>query len=229
MIEKIPFKQRKKVTEITLDMAANMEMIAKKCFPLAVRVTDRFHVQQLATEALQEIRIKHRWEAIDAENEAIEKAKTAKKGFVPIVLSNGDTVKQLLARSRYVLYKKQSEWSESQLERAKLLFELYPDIEKAYKLSQELSRIFENTKEKIYGYTRLAQWHEKVSQSGFKSFNTISRTIQNHYITILNYFDNRSTNASAESFNAKIKAFRAQFRGVVNIGFFLFRLTQIYA
>ncbi|WP_397446133.1 transposase [Polaribacter sp. R77954] len=34
-----------------------------------------------------------------------------------------------------------------------------------------------------------------------------------HYQNILNYFDNRSTNASAESFNAKIKAFRAQFRG----------------
>ncbi|WP_317173357.1 transposase [Flavobacterium columnare] len=36
----------------------------------------------------------------------------------------------------------------------------------------------------------------------------------NHYKTILNYFDNRSTNASAESFNAKIKAFRSKFRGV---------------
>ncbi|MEJ6616595.1 MAG: transposase [Crocinitomicaceae bacterium] len=46
---------------------------------------------------------------------------------------------------------------------------------------------------------------------------------------MLNYFDNRITNASAESFNAKIKAFRSQFRGVTNIGFFLFRLTQIYA
>ncbi|MDO3694323.1 transposase [Wenyingzhuangia sp. chi5] len=31
---------------------------------------------------------------------------------------------------------------------------------------------------------------------------------------MLNYFKNRSTNASAESFNAKIKAFRVQFRGV---------------
>ena len=28
---------------------------------------------------------------------------------------------------------------------------------------------------------------------------------------ILNYFDNRSANASAKSFNAKIKAFRAKF------------------
>ncbi len=43
-----------------------------------------------------------------------------------------------------------------------------------------------------------------------------------NYQTISNYFDNRNTNASAESFNAKIKAFRAQFRGVRNVEFFLF-------
>ncbi|HET6555944.1 MAG TPA: DDE transposase, partial [Prolixibacteraceae bacterium] len=35
--------------------------------------------------------------------------------------------------------------------------------------------------------------------------------------------------ASAESFNAKIKAFRASFRGVRNVSFFLFRLSKIYA
>lgn len=75
IIEKIPLKVRNQVTEITLDMAANMGLIAKKCFPNATCVTDRFHVQKLASEALQEIRIKYRWQAIDKENEAIEKAK----------------------------------------------------------------------------------------------------------------------------------------------------------
>ncbi|WP_236855549.1 transposase [Chryseobacterium sp. MEBOG06] len=34
-----------------------------------------------------------------------------------------------------------------------------------------------------------------------------------HYRDILNYFDKRSTNAAAESFNAKIKNFRMQLRG----------------
>ncbi|WP_299215237.1 transposase, partial [uncultured Dokdonia sp.] len=63
----------------------------------------------------------------------------------------------------------------------------------------------------------------------FKSFNTIARTMSIHYKNILNYFDNRSTNASAESFNAKIKAFRAQFRGVRNVDFFLYRLSTIFA
>jgi transposase len=61
------------------------------------------------------------------------------------------------------------------------------------------------------------------------SSNSIPRTLINLYITILNYFDNRSSNAVAKSFNAKIKAFRTQFRGVRNIDFFLFRLIQIYA
>jgi transposase len=228
-LQNIPLKLRKKVTEITLDMAGSMNLIAKSCFPNATLVTDRFHVEKLALEAVQELRIKHRWEALDAENEAIEKAKKQKKAYHPIILENGDTIKQLLARSRYVLYKKPTEWTPTQKQRADILFYLYPDIHAAYQLAQQLKGIFEHTKDKIYAYTKLAKWHETVNQAGFKSFNSISRTIQNHYKTILNYFDNRSTNASAESFNAKIKAFRAQFRGVTNVGFFLFRLTQIYA
>lgn len=229
VLQKIPERQRKKVIEITLDMAGNMELIAKRCFRLAVRVTDRFHVQKLATEALQEMRIKHRWEALDAENEAIGAAKKQKMAFRAEVLPNGDTLKQLLARSRYVLYKKPNSWSEDQKERANLLFAHYPDLRQAYNLSMNLSSIFEKTTDKMYGLARLARWHESVRQSGFKAFNTISRSIKYHYQTILNYFDNRSTNASAESFNAKIKAFRSQFRGVRSVEFFLFRLTQLYA
>ena len=229
ILNRIPLKQRNKVKEITLDMAANMQLIAKRSFPNATLVTDRFHVQKLATEALQEIRIKHRWEAIDQENEAIEEAKSQKKRYEPVMLSNGDTVKQLLARSRYSLYKRKEKWTLIQKERAELVFGLYPDIEKAYKLSQKLTGIFNQTKDKIIAFTKLAKWHEEVRVAGFKSFNTISKTIETHYQNILNYFDNRSTNASAESFNAKIKSFRSKFRGVRCVEFFLFRLTNLYA
>jgi hypothetical protein len=81
----------------------------------------------------------------------------------------------------------------------------------------------------LFTSTDLAKWHEEVRLAGFKSFNTISRTIETHYLTILNYFDNRRTNASAESFNAKIKSFRTKFRGVSCVEFFLFRLTNLYA
>lgn len=131
-------------------MAANMGLIAKKCFPNAIQVTDRFLVQKLALEALQEIRIKYRWQAIDQENDAIEKAKKANAKFESQVLTNGDTLKQLLARSRYFLYNNKSKWSKNQMGRAALLFELYPDIQKAYDLAQDLRNIFENTTDKNY-------------------------------------------------------------------------------
>jgi transposase len=48
------------------------------------------------------------------------------------------------------------------------------------------------------------------------------------YKTIINYFDNRSTNASPESFNAKNKNIQISFQWSSNVDFFL-RLTQIYA
>jgi transposase len=229
ILQKIPLKQRNKVEEVTLDMAGNMGLIVKKSFPNAVQVIDRFHVQKLALDALQEIRIKHRWDAIDKENDAIETSKSKSLKFTPERFSNGDTLKQLLARSRYLLYKNNLKWTQNQSERARILFEKYPDIEKAYKLCQNLSWIFNNTKDKTSALVRLAKWDEKVRQAAFKSFNTIARTMSIHYKNILNYFDNRSTNASAESFNAKIKAFRAQFRGVRNVEFFLFRLSNIFA
>lgn len=229
LLQKIPQRLRNNVREITLDLAGNMGLIAKRCFPNAAQVIDRFHVQQLATEALQEIRIKYRWEAIDAENQAIEDAKVENKIYAPVLLSNGETLKQLLARSRYLLYKSENNWSIEQANRAFLLFEKYPELKKAYDLSQQLSWIFNNTKDKLYAFARLAKWNEKVGQSGLKAFNTLSRTIINHHKNILNYFDNRSTNASAESFNAKIKAFRAQYRGVGNVNFFLFRLAKLFA
>ena len=73
---------------------------------------------------------------------AIEKAKKNKKSFKSEVLTNGNTLKQLLPRSRYFLYKNKSKWTANQLQRARLLLELYPDIKQAYNLSQGLRNIF---------------------------------------------------------------------------------------
>jgi transposase len=228
-ISKIDYKKRCCVKEITLDMANSVKLISKRCFPKAVQVTDRFHVQKLALEALQEIRIKHRWEAMDFENQLILQAKRENKTYKVELLPNGDSVKQLLARSRYVLYKSREKWTESQNERAQLLFGLYPDIKTAYNLIQQLRNIYNNNNNKHIAMTKLAHWYKNVEESGFKNFNILLNTITFNYQSILNYFDNRSTNASAESFNAKIKAFRSQFRGVRKIDFFLFRLSNLFA
>ncbi|CAM3174881.1 Transposase IS204/IS1001/IS1096/IS1165 DDE domain-containing protein [Flavobacterium frigoris] len=184
-----------------------LERVAHHQLVYPVIVTDRFHVQKLALEALQEIRIKYRWQAIDMENEAIKKAKISKTKYEPIIKSNGDTIKQLLARSRYILYKNKSKWTQNKTPRAKLLFGLYPDIKKAYGLSQQLRGIYNNNNDKHIAMTKLAHWYRNVEESGFKNFNIILNTLTLNYQSILNYFDNRSTNASAEMkfMNSKTK------------------------
>lgn len=226
---KLPRRLRYRVKEITLDMAPDMEKIARECFPGARLVTDRFHVHQLVHEAVQDLRVQHRWEAIERENEAILHARENGLKFKPVMLENGDTLKQLLARSRYLLYKMPSSWTPSRETRAGILFNLYPDIKQAYELALQLGQIFQRTRWKDVAYTKLAQWYRKVEETKFKAFATVARTIENHYQTILNYFDNRSTNAAAESFNAKVKEFRRVFRGIRDIKYFLFRLCKIYA
>ena len=106
VILKLSRRRRFQVREITLDMAPNMARIARLCFPAAKLVIDRFHVQMLAFEAVQEMRIKARWEALDKEMVEITYAKASGQPFVTETFENGDSRKQLLARSRYLLFKK---------------------------------------------------------------------------------------------------------------------------
>ena len=229
-LRQIDSRLRNKVTEITLDLSDSMNRICRYAFPRAKRVIDRFHVQKQALEAVQEVRIAHRWDAINADTEAREQARLAGKKYEPERLSNGDTLKELLARGRYALFKSPEKWTVSQRQRIDLMFSLYPDLKEAYWLSQQLRAIFSN-KKSTAGSARLnlARWYNRVADSGFKSFNTIAATFYEHSDEIINYFDNRSTNASAESINSKIKAFRAKLHGVNDTKFFIFRLCNLYA
>ena len=227
-LRQIPSGLRNSVTEITLDLSDSMRRICRYAFPRASRVIDRFHVQKLALEAVQEIRIRHRWEAIDADTEAREQAKLSGLTYVPERLENGDTLKELLARGRYALFKSPEKWTPQQQQRAEMMFSLYPDLKAAYSLSQNLRAIFNKRSIKSAARLNLAHWYNKVAEAGFRSFNTIAATVYEHHDEILNYFDNFSTNASAESINFKIKAFRAKLHGVSDKKFFIFRLCNLY-
>ena len=226
VLNKLPNKHI--VKEVTMDMAATMEVAIKNVFPKAKQVSDRFHVVQLITEALQKERIEHRWMAIKKENERIKKARKEKIPFFPEVLPNGDTVKQLLARSRYLLFKTPNKWTVDQAKRAKILFKRYPDLQAAYHHHLEFRAIYELV-DKRTASKALVGWIEKTLIEEHYPFYYLIMTIKQHFDTILNFFDRRSTNAYAESFNAKIKLFRANLRGVKNNLFFLFRLEKLFA
>lgn len=88
-----------------MDMAASMYKIDRTCFPQAMQVIDRFHVQKLVYEAVQELRITYRWQVIKEENKRMKEARKNGTEYKLEVFENGDTLRQLLARSRYLLFK----------------------------------------------------------------------------------------------------------------------------
>jgi hypothetical protein len=90
-------------------------------------------------EALQ-IRIKYRWQAIDQENEAIKSQEKQKSLNLMSWLM--EILKQLLARSRYFLYKTNQSGLKP-LERAFYYLICIPIFKKAYHLTQDLRNIFE--------------------------------------------------------------------------------------
>ena len=228
VLAKIPMKERVTVKEVTLDMSNAMDAIIRSSFPKAVIVTDRFHVQQLVSEAVQEIRMTVRRATLKEENEAILLARQEKKPYVPKVYANGDTKKQLLARSFHLLFKSSSTWTNGQKTRADILFKEFPDIEHAYHLSMMFRAWYETRTTKEEARKSLQAWYKKVDEEKIESFLVVAESIRLHEDTILNYFNHRSTNASAESFNAKLKGFRALVRGVRDVKFFLFRVGKLY-
>lgn len=224
----IPLKQREAVQEVTLDFSSSMEQATRAVFPNARITTDRFHATQIITEALQQMRITFRWKAIKEENRLMMKAKKTRTTYKPTVYANGETKKQLLARSRYFLFKPSSKWTKGQRERADILFTTFPMLDEGYKLAMQFRSFYETSRTKEEGRQKFYDWYKKVEEKNFDAFHTVAEYLKNHLETILNYFPNRSTNASAESFNAKLKGFRALLRGVRDTKFFLYRVSKIY-
>ena len=112
VLQRIGEQQRNAVEEVTLDLSDSMRKIVRTVFPRASRVIDRFHIQKLACDAVQELRIKYRWEAIQQANDEMEESRQREKDYVPFRYSNGDTRKELLIRSRYLLFKSADKWTD---------------------------------------------------------------------------------------------------------------------
>ena len=173
-------------------------------------------------KAIKEHREKRRAAKTRAEKELIGE-------WEPERMENGETKPQVMARSRHIILMHKSKWNDQQKARAAILFQMFPDLEKAYNLYLELVDIFNKKSKPAAARLNLARWYNSVEAFGYDGFSKVIETFENHNDTIINYFEDRLTNASAESFNAKIKAFRTQFRGVGDIKFFMFRLATLYS
>lgn len=241
ILKMVPVELRCRVETVTTDLSSAMMLTVRTVFHNARLINDRFHVQRLMSEAIDQMRIAFRWEVLDAENRAIKEHRARRRAartraekeligeWVPERMANGETRPQIMARSRHIILMHKSKWNAQQQARAEILFQMFPDLEKAYNLYLGLVDIFNMKCKPGVARLSLARWHNDVEAFGYDGFSKVIETFENHNDTIVNYFEDRLTNASAESFNAKIKAFRTQFRGVGDIKFFMYRLKTLYS
>ena len=223
LMQHLPVEKRMEVKEVTLDMDDGFDWVVRQCFPNAEFIVDRFHVQKLVMECVQALRITERQKILTQRREMKKAGKTLKE----IPYENGDTPRQLLARSRYFLFKSSSSWTENQKNRAAILFREYPDMLRAYELSQSLKKLYDKQMTREVAAVLLQQWCENCEASEIPEMQDAGASVLRHEGRILNFWNNRATNAFAESFNAKIKGFRGMLRGIRDIKFFLFR-CQVY-
>ena len=241
ILKKVPRELRRRVKTVTTDLSSAMMLTVKTVFPKAMLINDRFHVQQLVTDAIDQMRIGFRWEVLAQENKAIREHRAKRKAvhtraekdligeWEPERMENGETKPQIMARSRHIILMHKTKWNAQQQERAVILFRMFPRLEEAYNIYLELVDIFNKKSKPAEARLNLARWYNKMEAFGDDGFSKVIETFENHNATIVNYFEDRLTNASAESFNAKIKAFRTQFRGVGDIRFFMYRLATLYS
>lgn len=244
--------ERDKVKEITMDFSESMHTIAQTCFPKAMITIDLFHLIRLCVSDMQDLRVRLKREARAEDAKArkewqkrlaknADRRKTDKKdnrgrpaerknaAYIPHRFSNGDTKIELLTRSLHLLNYTYDEWSKRQKERASLLFMKFPVMKTAYKLVMRIRMIFKNRKHtRETAMVALREWCDDAIASGIDEFVATVQTIQSREDEVLNYFVNHQTNAYAESFNSKIKNFRAQLHGVSDKKFFFYRLSCLF-
>ena len=249
ILQKASVKVRYAVKTISKDLAENYDWIARTLFLNAVRIDDKFHVLKLGFEALQDVRVRYRQEVLTEErkkremkkaqererkaecerrNEKYKKAKESKAR--PKTYENGDTKKELLARSRYLLFHFEKDWSESQKERAMILFREFPEIKKAYRLMCHFRHFYQvKTGDTSKATKKLKEWYAEVSKEEIDEMMNFASTVAAHEGTILNYFETGQTNAFAESLNSQIQRFVQSNSGTNDRDFFHFRLKGYFS
>jgi len=227
LISKFDIEKRMQVRSLSRDMASNYDWFGRQAFMNAYHVIDKFHVVKNIIEQLQSIRIRYRQQELAKRREASQnKIKYAETNF-----SNGDTILQLLARSRGLLFLPPNKWSNQQKQRAKILFEQYPEIKIAYYLVLRIRRWFTPPKGKTtYSKTRdkklqhIKQLLKEFVQSNIQEMKNIVYLIKKNMGQIINYFIAKETNAKAEALNQNLQRFINVNYGARNSDFFLYRV-----
>ena len=236
------------VETLTRDLSPLYAGVGEKLFPNSSAVADKFHIIRSLMEACQDVRVRLRQDNLrekrlkhqehkKCEKERKKECQDAGINYVSEKfvyreeqLSNGETVLESLARSRYLLFKYAHQWTVSQQNRAKALFDKFPEIQKVYHRSCEFREWMkkENVGESISKLKKqLQEWMQKVEGDDVDEMLNFKSLVERNQLPIMNYFRFGATNAIAENINSQIQRFITMNQGTRDREFFYFRL-RIY-
>jgi transposase len=165
---------------VTMDMAGGYIKAVEERLPEAQIVFDRFHVQRLASDALDEVR-----RALLREIRGTEEGRE-------------------LFRSRFALLKNPWNLTRRETEKLRDVQRTNAPLYRAYLLKETLAQALD------YKQTRrakraLREWLAWASRSKLAPFVKAARTIREHFGGILAYIQERLTNGIVEGFNNKLR------------------------
>lgn len=181
------FPDPKEVEVFTADLWNNYATIAHEYFPHATFVADRFHVQRMATNALEKVR------------------KQVRKG-----LERKERLR--LKDDRHILLMNGSRLTQKQEALVRVWSAAHPALGEAYRLKEAFVAFWELGDRKTAG-AALDAWVRSVPPSMAEPFRELVRVATTRREHILNYFEQRITNAYTESINRLAKSINRMGRG----------------
>ena len=192
----IPKKLRKTITAVCSDMYDGFINAAKEVFGNKVKIIiDRFHV-----------------------------AKLYRKGLDTLRKSEMKRLKNILSKEKYmklknvmwILRKNINKLTDEEMETLQFLFIHSSLLELAYKLSKDLTDIFNENIQRSRARRKMHSWIHRVKKSELSCFNTFLSTLDARMEEILNYFIHRQTSGFVEGLNNKIKVVKRRCYGILN-------------
>ena len=170
-----------KLEAVTIDLSGAYIKAVTEATPAATLIFDRFHVQRLAHDALDETRRDEVRKAHGAD------AKTALKG------------------TRWALQKSPWNLTDVEVQTLAQLERSNRPLFRAHLLKESLTAILDGRQINV-ARRRLEQWIAEARRSRLPHFRRVARTIEKHLDGILAYISLRLTNGPIEGLNGKARA-----------------------
>ena len=179
-LEQLGTERSAAIELVTIDMSAAYIKAVTEHAPKARLVFDRFHVQRLAHEALDEVR---REQMRSLEDDAIRRS---------------------TKRTRYALQK--NPWNMTRLETETIanLQQRNKPLYRAYLLKESLAEILDRRQVGVAG-RKLDEWIAWAARSRLGPFVKLARTMKKYRAGILGYVQTRKSNGLIEGLNGKIR------------------------